>query len=40
MFDSKFYTTMVSLVVAVIVICNYNPNKKEEIQEGWMPSLK
>ena len=29
MFDSKFYTTMVSLVVAVVLICNYNPKKKE-----------
>ena len=31
MFDSKFYTTMVSLVVAVIVI-GVDQNKKEEIQ--------
>lgn len=37
MFDSKFYTTMVSLVVAVVLICNYNPKKKEDITEGYVP---
>jgi hypothetical protein len=36
MFDSKFYTTLVSLAVAVIVICNLNPNKKQEIEEGFL----
>lgn len=36
MFDSKFYTTMVSLVVAVVLICNYNPKKKEDITEGFV----
>jgi hypothetical protein len=38
MFDSKFYTTMVSLVVAVVLICNYNP-KKEEIMEKWTSNI-
>ena len=39
MFDSKFYATMASLVIAVLVICNYNPKSKEEINEGFLPQF-
>ena len=38
MFDTQFYTTLVSLAVAVIVICNFN-HQKEEIEEGFLPGL-
>lgn len=39
MFDGKFITTLIALVIAVITICNMNKNSVSSV-ENYMPSLQ